>query len=156
MRSSESYSTHHAESEERYRIQAKNAAKAKILAEAAAYTTPSLDDFRAPKALRDPYTINADERYVKTTEANFFSNGLKLSYHAKAFEHIFQFNVAQGRWLNGDNRYRTEVIPLTKYDDICNRIDVAITVHPQASTTIATSTKHTPLASTSLAKLILT
>ena len=106
---------------------AENAAKAKQLESAAAHNVPTLEDFRTPENSRQ---IDADIRYVEGTERRF-SQDEEATYHAKAFEHIFQLSVAQGRWLNDpeNDSYRAEAIPPTKYDDFRNRIDVAATVH---------------------------
>jgi hypothetical protein len=48
----------------------------------------------------------------------------KTLERAKAFEHIFQINATQSRWLNNpkDDSYRAEAIPITKYDNFRNRI----------------------------------
>ena len=104
-----------------------NAAKAKQLEKIAAHNIPTLEDFRTPENSRQ---IDADTRYVEGTERRF-SPDEESTYHAKAFEHIFQLNVAQGRWLNDpeNDSYRTEAIVPTKYDDYRNRIDIAATVH---------------------------
>lgn len=103
-----------------------NEQKAQLFERAAAHNTPTFEDFRADENSRQ---INADERYVERTKERF--NNEENSYHAKAFEHIFQLNVAQGRWLNNpeDDSYRAEAIPVTEYDDFRNRIDIASTVH---------------------------
>lgn len=104
-----------------------NAAKTKQLEKIAAHNIPTLEDFRTPE---NSAQIDADTRYVEETERRF-SHDEESTYHAKAFEYIFQFNVSQGRWLNDpeNDSYHTEAIVPTKYDDYRNRIDIAATVH---------------------------
>ncbi len=107
--------------------QRENAAKAKQLERAASHTTPALEDFRSQVDSRE---IASDTHYVEGTESRFGTDE-ESTYHAKAFEHIFQLNVTQGRWLNDpeSDSYHAEAIPVTKFDDYRNRIDIASTVH---------------------------
>ena len=115
---------------ERYRKE-ENTARAALLDKAAKRLAINPESFRTEENGRE---IDRDKHYVEGTKENFEES---KDYHAKALEHIFQFGVAQGRWLNdseGDN-YRAEAVVPAEYDDFRNRIDLATTVFTKGGET---------------------
>lgn len=84
-----------------------------------------LDDFLTDDNSRE---INRDKHYLERVKLNFDE---EKGYEAKALEYVFYFNVARGNWLSDTigGQFTSEAIMPAEYDDICNRIDIATTVH---------------------------